>query len=136
MSLVYPVLAQVLLTLILGVALGIRRTRAVVSRRVRMKDIALSADGYPEGIRKHGNNLRNQFETPVLFYVLCGLAIYLGAAGTLMAALAWAYVASRVVHCAIHVTYNRVDHRFFAFLAGVIVLALMWLILAVQLLAA
>jgi hypothetical protein len=136
MALVYPILAQVLLTLVLAVALGLRRTRAVTTRQVRMRDVALSGDAYSVSIRKLGNNLQNQYETPVLFYVLCGVAIYLGVAGTLTTVLAWIYAASRLVHCAIHVTYNRVDHRFFAFATGVVVLVLMWLLLLFQLLAA
>jgi len=136
MSLIYPVLAQVLLTLVLAVALGIRRTRAVTSRAVHMREVALSDGAYSESIRKLGNNVHNQYETPVLFYVLCGVAIFLGAAGTLMTLLAWAYVVTRLLHCAIHITYNRVDHRFFAFATGVVLLALMWLLLVLQLLTA
>jgi hypothetical protein len=133
MALVYPVLAQVLLTLLLGFRLGMLRVRAVRSRRVHLRDVALSGDAYPEDARKLANSVRNQFETPVIFYVLCGVATFVGAAGIAMALLAWAYVATRVVHAGIHITHNRVQHRFIPFAIGLFVLTLMWIVLAFHL---
>lgn len=136
MSLVYPVLAQVLLTLLLFLKLGQARVAAVRSRQVRVADIALSADAYPENARKLSNNVGNQFQTPVLFYVLGGVATYVGATGFPMTLLAWAYVATRVAHSAIHVSYNRVQHRFLVFLLGLVVLVLMFIGVVVRLIAA
>jgi len=133
MSLIYPVLAQVLLTFVLIFRMGSMRISAIRSRQVRFRDVALSGDAYPEDERKVANNVRNQFETPVLFYVLCGAAIHLGATGTLMTLLAWAYVVTRVVHSAIHVTHNRVPQRFIPFLLGLIVLVLMWIVVVARL---
>ena len=135
MSLLYPVLAQVLLTLLINFRLGALRITALRSRVVRLRDVALSGEAYPEDARKVANNLRNQYETPILFYVLCGAAIYVGATGLLMTLLAWAYVATRVVHSAIHITHNRVQQRFIPFLIGLIVLFLMWVVVVWRLVA-
>jgi hypothetical protein len=135
LSLVYPVLAQVLLTLVLMLWMGLARLAAIKARRVRFKDIALSAEPWPDEVRKISNNAHNQFETPVLFYVLCGIATYIGPPGILMTLLAWAYVATRLVHTAIHTTSNRVEHRFKVFAVGLAILAVMWVVLAAQLLA-
>ena len=49
--------------------------------------------------------------------------------------LSWLFVLSRIVHAYIHVTSNRVPRRFFAFIFGVAVLAIMWVYFAVQILA-
>lgn len=136
MSLLYPVLAQVLLTLLIMGRLGFMRVAAHRARIVRFRDVALSDTAYPDDIRKVGNNLRNQFEMPVIFYVLCGAAIYVGATGLLMTVLAWLYVATRVVHSLIHVTHNRVQQRFIPFLLGFIILVLMWIVIVARLLAA
>lgn len=133
-ALLYPVMLQVLLTLLLLLWTGRVRVRAVRQRRVHIRDIALSGEAWPDDIRKISNNMHNQFETPILFFVLCGAAIYLGAAGFLMVLLAWAYVASRLVHSFVHVTTNRVQHRFQAFAFGVVVLILMWILVAARLL--
>ena len=41
-------------------------------------------------------------------------------------ALAWTYVGLRLVHSAIHVTYNRVRHRLVAFGASNVALIMLW----------
>jgi hypothetical protein len=48
--------------------------------------------------------------------------------------LAWGFVGLRVLHSAIHCSYNRVWHRFYAYLAGGLVLWALWGVLAVGLL--
>jgi hypothetical protein len=135
LSLVYPVMAQVLLTLVIGLRLGTARVSTARAGKVSMRDVAMSDDAWPDDIRRIGNNLRNQFEMPVLFYVLCGVATYIGATGVLMTLLAWGYFATRVVHSAIHVTYNRVQHRVLPFAIGICILFAMWVVVAVRLLA-
>jgi hypothetical protein len=87
-------------------------------------------------VKKVSNNMHNQFETPILFYVLCGAATYVGATGLGMTLLAWVYVASRLVHLAIHVTTNYVPWRFYAFTVGIVVLVIMWLAIVFRLFAA
>jgi hypothetical protein len=133
LALVYPVLAQVLLTFVLYVLTARARGAALRARRVRVGEIALSTEPWPDDVKKFSNNLHNQFEAPVLFYVLCGVATYVGATGTLIVVLAWLFVVSRVVHAAIHVTTNRVRYRFYAFAFGLTVLALLWVILVFRL---
>ena len=44
--------------------------------------------------------------------------------------LSWLFVISRLFHALIHVTTNNVSRRFFVFLAGAVILTLMWLIFA------
>jgi hypothetical protein len=136
LALVYPALAQVFWMLVLVIWNGSVRVRAIRTRRVRLRDIALSADAYPDDVRKVSNNMRNQFETPLIFFALLGIATFVGATSALMAVLAWCYFATRIVHTAIHTTTNYVPYRFYAFLAGVIALILMWIVIVAHLLAA
>ena len=136
LALLYPVLAQVLLTLALLLWTGRARFAALRAGRARIPEVALSAEPWPDDVRKISNNYHNQFETPVLFYVLCGAATYLGATGFVMVFLAWAFIASRLAHTYIHVTTNRVRHRFRVFAVGVAVLLAMWLLVTARLLAA
>ena len=125
-ALIYPILAQVSLTSVVLLSMGHARVHAVSAREVRMRDIALNSDGWPDKIRQIGNTYRNQFERPVLFHLLGVLAIVTQTSNTLRLGLAWAFVATRGIHTLIHITSNRVSLRFFAFLAGAAVLALMW----------
>jgi hypothetical protein len=106
--------------------MGLARASAMRGGRLRAGNGALGDNVWPDDVRKVANNAHNQFETPILFYVLCGLAVLVGATGPLATLLAWGYVASRVAHAAIQVTINRVRYRFAAFLAGVSMLIGLW----------
>jgi hypothetical protein len=72
------------------------------------------------------DNFTNLFEFPVLFYVLClaMVATDMDTAGYVTAA--WVFVALRAAHSLIHVTYNRVFHRFVAWMLGAAWLFAMW----------
>lgn len=129
-----PVLVQVALTFLLMMALGRARVASAGNGEVKIKDIALSSDAWPQRIRQIGNSYANQFEMPVLFYVLVGLLIVTKSGTAVMLALAWVFVLSRIVHALIHVTSNRVIHRFYAFLVGVIALGAMWVLFALRML--
>ena len=133
-GLAYPVLAQILLTFVLLFATGRHRVGAIRAGRVRVPDIALDSRKWPDDVLKISNNMHNQFETPVLFYALCGLAAGLGIAGTLMIVLAWLFVASRLAHTYIHLTSNHVLKRFMAFVFGVLALLAMWVLIVFNLL--
>jgi hypothetical protein len=132
LALVYPVMAQILLTFLMMLWTAAARLRALKARRVRVREIALSAEAWPDDVKKISNNMHNQFETPILFYVLCGVATYVGATGIGMTILAWAYVAARVAHTAVHTTTNYVPHRLGMFLIGLLVLILMWVVIFIR----
>ena len=78
---------------------------------MRFSDVAVSNERYPEPARLAAANFANQFETPVLFYALIMLAMAVNATGYVMAALAWGFVATRVVHTLIHVGSNDLRLR-------------------------
>ena len=132
-ALVFPAMAQLLLTFVVLLWMGRVRVAAIKAGRVRVADVALGGTAWPDDVRKVANNAHNQFETPILFYALCGLALLVGETGPLTTLLAWGYVASRIVHTAIHVTSNRVRYRFAAFAAGFTILVLMWIAIATRL---
>jgi hypothetical protein len=81
------------------------------------------------------DNFRNLFELPVLFYVALLVLASTGHVSPATLLLAWLFVVLRVLHSAIHCTYNRVVHRFYAYLAGGVVLWVLWGVIAVDLLA-
>ena len=133
--LLLPLLAQVFLTFALMILMAVKRVGAANARRYKLRDIAVNSSNYPEDIAKYGNSYSNQFEQPVLFYLLCILLLIGGLKNSwLFLSLAALYVALRYVHAFIHVTSNHVIWRFYAFLAGSIVLVTMWGLFAVRLL--
>lgn len=126
LKLIYPALAQILWTFIVLVIMFLRRRKAFANREVRLADVAVSTERYPEPARLAAANFSNQFETPVLFFALIPIAIHVGATGYVMAALAWAYVATRVLHTLVHTGSNRLQRRAIVFAVGLACLFLMW----------
>ena len=72
------------------------------------------------------DNFRNLFEVPVLFYLLCVALALTGGSTPGFTTAAWAYVGLRALHTLIHVTYNRVVHRFLVYVASTLLLFAMW----------
>lgn len=135
-AILFPVFAQIGLTLAVAFAAFYARARALQGRQVRIADIALDNANWPDHVRQLGNSYSNQFELPVIFYVLCLVASITSMADLFTLALAWAFVASRGVHALIHCTNNRVTRRGLAFLLGVILVGVMAIYLFLRLLAA
>ena len=134
-AILQPVFAMVLLTIVVGITLYVQRVAEMRERRIHPQAVASTAQLMAQLTRTGAaDNFRNLFETPVLFYT-AALAIYATHVESLAyVALAWAYVMLRIVHSAIHCTYNRVVHRLRAFIASFAVLAAIWALLAWDLL--
>ena len=134
-AIIYPVFAQIILTFALLMAMGWARRKAMLTQGIRYGDIAIDSARWPEEARKVANSYSNQFELPLIFYVLCLVALITGKADFLMVVLAWAFVATRVVHALIHTGPNKVPLRAGIFAAGMVILVIMTAILLVRLLA-
>jgi hypothetical protein len=78
----------------------------------------------------------NLLEVPVLFYLACLVAVVTQHITPALIALAWAYVALRVLHSLIYLSYNHVVHRLTVFAVSNGVAALMWVLLLGRLWAA
>jgi len=126
LKLIYPALAQILWSFVVLVIMFRRRKRAFANREVGLADIAVSTERYPDTARLAAANFSNQFETPVLFFALILIAIHVGATGYVMATLAWAYVATRIVHTLVHTGTNSLKQRALVFAAGIACLFFMW----------
>jgi len=133
-AMVGPILAQIGLTFVVFVILMMRRLPAMAAARpskAQMQDKANLAQ-LPAPARFAAENYNHQFEMPVLFYVLSLLALLTGFGGELSLALAWIYVALRVIHSVIQCSYNNVMQRFFVFAISAIVLIIMLVAMALD----
>lgn len=71
------------------------------------------------------NALANQFQLPVVFYVLCLILAQINSVTTLALILCWLYAITRWVHAYVHVMSNHVPTRLrFFLLSSVVLLAL------------
>ena len=82
---------------------------------------------------KVSNNIANQFETPVLFYLLCLGAVIGGVSDTLLIVLAWFYTVLRYFHAYVHVTSNYVPLRMKVFIVSLLAILVMLGLIAARL---
>ncbi len=133
--LLIPVFIQVALTFGVLFWLGPARVGALRRGEVKLKDIALGQSAWPDRITQIANTHNNQYQLPVLLYVLVGFALITAKVDVWLVAGAWIFVLSRLAHAYVYVTTNHVPARFRTYVVGAFVLAAMWLWLAVRVLA-
>jgi hypothetical protein len=126
--LLLPLLAQVALTFIVMISMYRGRVAEMKSKRIhpqriktREKSKRFLTDSAPSS-----DNFSNLFELPVLFYTAILLTLILMVQDSILVILAWTFVLTRYLHSFIHVTYNKVMHRFFVFLLSTFVLLAYW----------
>jgi hypothetical protein len=129
-----PLFVQVGLTFALLFAMASARGHSLRSGETRMRDIALRQPNWPARATAIGNCFANQFEIPVLFYVLIALALPLRHADLVIVMLSWVFVVTRFAHAGIFVTSNDVRPRSLAWFAGVLVVFAMWVWFALKIL--
>jgi hypothetical protein len=126
-EIILPMAALVGWTLIVLTLVPIIRVRAVTSGRAHVKDFRYGeSSGVPGDVSLPNRDYMNLLELPVLFYAACLVLLATNRIDPLMITLAWAFVAARIVHSLIHLTYNNVLHRLLAFAAGGFIVLVMW----------
>jgi hypothetical protein len=111
-AIVYPVFALVAWTFVILLRLAYVR----FTSRLRFEDFALGeSSAVPPRVAQPNRNYMNLLDLPVLFYAACLLLYAHGAFPAVAPVLAWLYVGLRIVHSLVHITYNKVLHRFLAF---------------------
>jgi hypothetical protein len=120
-----PVIALVLWSFVMWGWMYATRIPAIVAARMRMdpeRPRGEQMNQLPAKVRWKADNYNHLFEQPTLFYAVgVGLAV-LGDVSTLSVALAWAYVALRVVHSLWQALVNRIPVRFALFSLSSLVL--------------
>jgi hypothetical protein len=133
-SVLLPLFVEVILTFGLMLWMGVLRQADHQSGAVKPQDIALREPIWPRRTAQAANSYSNQFELPVLFYVLTILAWDTRHAGVVFVALAWVFVIFRLLQAYVHVTSNIVRLRGAFFAVSALVLMIMWAIYIVQVL--
>jgi hypothetical protein len=120
-----PVLVQIILTIIIYALLNVAKIKAVRNNQVDLARRGQYDDAWPESVRKINNNIRNQFEVPVLFYVLALMQFALNAVSVASVVVAWVFALSRIVHAVIHIGPNYVPYRRRVFMFGCFMLVIL-----------
>jgi hypothetical protein len=131
----WPGVAMVALTFVVQMRMYVTRIGEMKRERIHPQSIANSAQAAARLTdTRAADNFRNLFEMPVLFYAALTVAFLSAQVNAATLALAWAFVALRVVHSAIQCGDNKVMHRFQAYMASSFALWILWGVLAYGLL--
>jgi hypothetical protein len=126
-ALIYPMAAMVLLSGIVLVLMFRARVAAVRSGLIEIEYFRLHQGARePEQSFKYARHFINLFEAPTLFYVGCLAAMVADVVTAVTVALAWLYVAIRLVHAVIHLGSNRLRYRRNAYALGWLTLLVLW----------
>jgi hypothetical protein len=129
LAILYPVFALAAWTLVVLTLVPVARIRSALRREVVPDDFKFGESAaVPARVSVPNRNYMNLLELPMLFYVGCVLLYVTSGASDVAVAIAWVFVALRVLHSAIHLTYNHVLHRLAAFAASNFALVALWLI--------
>jgi hypothetical protein len=129
-----PLFVEVILTFVLMVRMGTLRRADYRAGAVSAQDVALREPLWPRRTTQAANAFANQFELPVLFYVLTILAWVTKHADLVFVVLAWIFVIFRVLQAYVHVTSNVVRLRSAFFTVAAVVLVIMWALYIIEVL--
>lgn len=136
-ALLLPVAALALFTLLVLLLVPLVRVRGVRAGHLHIDDFKHGESArVPAAVSLPNRVFMNLLEVPVLFYLACVVAVLGGQASALLVTLAWAYVALRVLHALVYLSYNHVLHRLAVFAASNGVVAAMWVLIGWRLLPA
>ena len=127
MSLIPPVLALVAWTFVMWGWLYATRIPAMRAARVDLAEVSRTGAKLelPPEISRVADNYNHLHEQPTIFYALALAAQVASAVDGWSVALAWVYVALRVVHSFVQATRNVIMVRFFVFAAASLALLLL-----------
>lgn len=126
-SILTPVLALVVLTLVVWIWMYLTRIPAMQRAGLQPQEVRFPAqlNVLPDGARQVADNYNHLLEQPTIFYALVFYIYLTSGQDQLYIWLAWAYVALRVVHTLIQCTINVVMLRFTVFSLSTLVLMAM-----------
>jgi hypothetical protein len=127
-SILEPALAMVVLTFVVWSVMYVLRLGYISTKKLDVQSLSspekMSA-ALPERVNNAANNLKNLFEVPILFYVVCFYIALAGISSEILLTLAWAYVSLRALHSLVHCSVNIVKLRFFFYFASCVALLTM-----------
>jgi len=126
-SLVKPMLAMVVVTTAVWLAMASVRNWAILTGRASPKHyLDYKSDPPPDWIERPARAYDNLMQAPTLFYVISILMIVTGWADSTQVTLAWMFVALRAAHAVIYIGVNVLPARFVSFALSCFALWEMW----------
>ncbi|MDR2991895.1 MAG: MAPEG family protein [Burkholderiaceae bacterium] len=129
----YPVFTLAAWTVIVLVQIPITRFYAAFRHQVVEGDFKLGeSPSVPYYVSIRNRNYMNLLELPVLFYVVCLMLYITDGVSRTAVQMAWTYVALRVAHSIVHLSYNNSVHRFAVFAVSNFTLIALWIVAGIH----
>jgi len=130
-----PALALAWWTMLIVGLIPYRRFSSFYKGEVTGQDFEFGeSERVPANVLLANRNYMNLLEVPIIFYLVCVTYYAIGGVGSAALILAWVYVALRVSHSIVHVSYNNVVHRLYLFGTSNLILVLFLLTLTYSIL--
>lgn len=120
-----PMLGMLVLTAIVWFYMYAKRIPAMKKARVPAQAYTTpdkAIELLPESINYPAYNLKNLFELPVVFYVLCLFLYVTDTVDIAYLVAAWLFLVFRMLHSIVHCTSNIVMLRFYLYSAAALAL--------------
>lgn len=119
-----PFFAMLFLTLLVWIYMYIRRIRFIRANNFSAEELSplVFARLSPPEVANPSDNLKNLFEIPVLFYALVFYLFVTNQVDAIYVNAAWVFVIFRVLHSAVHCTFNLIMLRFYLYLISTLAL--------------
>ncbi len=124
-----PVFAMIFLTMVVWVYMYVRRIPFIRKNDFspsELRPVEFARLSPPE-VSNPSDNLKNLFESPVLFYALLLYLFVTNQVDMMYLVASWVFVVFRVLHSVVHCTINIVMLRFYLYLTATVSL---WFIAA------
>lgn len=115
---IFPFFGMMILTFIVMGLMGYRRAQFVKAGglvgKSHLSTVELEKQA-PKGVQTAGQNFRNLFELPVIFYAVILFNLAQGQNAWALTLFANIFLIARIGHSYVHCTYNKLSHRFALF---------------------
>ena len=122
-----PFVGTMLLTMVVWLYMYARRIPFIVGGKLTPPQLTPLefARLSPPRVANPSDNLKNLFELPAIFYAVVLYLYAMNQVDALHVAAAWVFFAFRILHSAVHCTFNLVPLRFWLYAVSAVALWLM-----------
>lgn len=120
-----PAIALMMVTFVVWINMFVRRAIAIKAQGLDPQDYPTPEkfnQALSDRVQAPANCFKNLFEMPVIFYALTAFVVATSTGDQIFLNMAWAFVGLRALQACVHCSYNRVMHRFYAYLSSSLVL--------------
>jgi hypothetical protein len=125
----YPMFVLAAWTILVLLLIPMVRVRSARRREIVPDDFKFGESAsVPSYVSIPNRNYMNLLELPMLFYVICIVLYVTAGVSSVAVFVAWLYVALRMLHSGIHLSYNHVIHRLTVFALSNAALVFLWVL--------